>query len=109
MLRKLATEECSIRRASVANGERDPADAAQILADLACTPFSAADTGRLGALQQNGLIQSISEVYETVIIGLYDIRVNDVAMHEGVDYLVVATASWPTVAAMHVTMERVLQ
>lgn len=109
MLRDIATATITIRRAALTTGKRDPATATQTLAGVACTPFSAADTGRLGALQQNGLIQSISEVYETVIIGLYDIRVNDVATHEGVDYLVVATASWPTVAAMHVTMERVLQ
>lgn len=109
MLRNLATSTCAIRRVSLADGKRDPANAATTIQGLACTPPSAADVARLGALQQNGLIQSVSQVFDAVIIGTHDLRVNDIAVIDGVTHLVVAVAPWPTIGATHVTLERILQ
>ena len=68
MLRHMATESCTIRRTTLANGERDPAAATVVASGLGCTPLSSADVRSLGALQQNGLIQSISQVFETVLV-----------------------------------------
>ena len=109
MLRHMATSTCTIRRAALANGERDPSAAAVVLAGLDCTPPSAADVRSLGALQQNGLIQSVSQVAETVVITVAEIRVGDLATVDDVPYIVVAAAPWPTMGATHLTLERVLQ
>lgn len=109
MLRHMATSTCTIRRAALANGERDPSAATVIATGLGCTPPSSADVRSLGALQQNGLIQSISQVFETVIVSLADVQVNDIAVIDDVTHLVVAVAAWPTMGALHVTLERVLQ
>jgi len=109
MLRTLATSTMTVKRAALADGERDPSGATTIASGLACTPPSSADVNRMGVLQQNGLIQSVSLVFETMVIGLPDVQVNDVAVVDGVSHLVVAVAHWPTMPATHVTMERVLQ
>lgn len=109
MLRDIATATIAIRRAALATGKRDPATATTVLSGLMCTPLSAADVNRLGALIQNGLIQSVSQIFETVIIGVHDVQVNDLAVVGDATYLVVAVAAWPTIAATHVTLERVLQ
>ena len=68
-----------------------------------------ADVSNLGAYVQDGTIQSVSQVMETVIAGVQDIRPNDLAVIAGVTYLVIAVAPWPTIPGTHVTMERVLQ
>lgn len=109
MLRHLATSTCTILRAALANGERDPATATPVLSGLDCTPVSAADVSNLGALRQEGLIQSVSQVFETVVITTAEIRVSDLATVDDVAYIVVAAAAWPTMGATHVTLERVLQ
>lgn len=109
MLTLLATSTCTIKRAALADGERDPVGAATVLSGLACTPPSAADVARLGKYLQDGLIQSVSMVLETMVVGVHDIQVNDIAVVDGVSHLVVAVAKWPTMPATHVTMERVLQ
>lgn len=109
MLRHMATESCEIRRTTLANGERDPSAATVIATGLGCTPLSSADVRSLGALQQNGLIQSVSQVFETVLVSLADVQVNDIAVIDDVTYLVVAVAVWPTMSAQHLTLERVLQ
>jgi len=109
MIRSMATSTCTVRRATLANGERDPATATIVASALGCTPPSSADVRSLGALQQNGLIQSVSMIFETVIVSMPDIRVNDIAEVDGVAHLVVAVAQWPTMGATHVTLEQILQ
>lgn len=109
MLVLMATSACTVKRAAIAAGKRDPATAATVYSGLACTAPAMADVSRLGAYQQEGLIQSVSLAMETVIRGIYDIRPNDIAQIDGVAYLVVAVAPWPSEAATHVTLERVLQ
>ena len=102
MLRHMATESCTIRRTTLANGERDPAAATVVASGLGCTPLSSADVRSLGALQQN-------QVFETVLVSLADVQVNDIAVIDDATYLVVAVATWPTMGAQHLTLERVLQ
>ncbi len=109
MLALLATATCTVKRAALASGKRDPALAATVLSGLACTPPTAADVGELGAYVQAGAIQSVSQVMETVIMGANDIRPNDWAVIAGVNYLIIAAAAWPTIPAVHCTMERILQ
>jgi len=109
MLKAMASMTCSIKRPMLANGQRNPASATTVLSALKTTPPGMADVCNLGAMQQNGLIQSVSQVYETTLIGLHDIRPNDLAVIDNITYLVVAVAPWPTIGAMFLTMERVLQ
>lgn len=109
MLALLATSICAVRRATLASGERDPETAPTVLSGLRCTPPAAADVSNLGAYVQEGSIQSVSLVMETVVLGVHDIQINDVMVVDGVAHLVVAAAAWTTIGAMHVTIERVLQ
>lgn len=109
MLALLATSTCTVKRTTISGGERDPSTAATVYSGLACTPPAMADVSRLGAYQQEGLIQSVAMAMETFVNGSYDIRPNDIAQVDGVTYLVVAVAAWPSAAATHVTLERVLQ
>lgn len=109
MLSLLTTSTCTIKRAAITSGARNPATAPTVLSGLACTAPSMADVSNLGAYVQDGTIQSVSQVMETVITGAQDIRPNDLAVIAGVTYLVIAVAPWPTIPGTHVTMERVLQ
>lgn len=109
MLELLLTATCTIKRAAIAAGKRDPATAVTVLSGLACTQPTAADVGRLGAYLQEGAIQSVNLVMETFVDGANDIRPNDWAVIAGVNYLIIAVAAWPTIQATHCTLERILQ
>ena len=109
MLALLATATCTVKRTAIASGKRDPATAATVLSGLACTPPTAADVSELGAYVQEGAIQSVNQVAETVVVGAQDIRPNDWLTSGGVTYLVIAAGAWQQVGATHCTMERILQ
>ena len=109
MLSMLTTATASIKRAAIASGARNPVTAPTVLSNLACTAPTMADVRNLGSYVQDGTIQSVSLIMETVISGSQDIRPNDLLVCAGVTYLVIAVAPWPTIPGTHVTMERVLQ
>lgn len=109
MLTLLATATASVKRAAIASGARNPAAAPTVLSGLACTAPTMADVSNLGAYVQDGTIQTVSQVMETVIVGAQDIRPNDLLVCAGVTYLVIAVGPWPTIPGTHVTMERILQ
>ena len=109
MLALLATATCAAKRTAIASGKRDPATATTVLSGLACTPPTAADVRELGVYVQEGTIQSLSLVMETVVVGVRDIRPNDWVTIDSVLYLVIAAGQWRQTDATHVTMERILQ
>lgn len=109
MLALLATATCTVKRTAIASGKRDPATAATVLSGLACTPPTAADVSELGAYVQEGAIQSLNLVMETVVVGVQDIRPNDWVTIGGAQYVVIAAGNWQQAAATHCTMERILQ
>ncbi len=109
MLTLLATATCTVKRTAIASGKRDPATATTVLSGLACTPPTAADVSELGAYVQEGAIQSVNQVMETVVVGVHDIRPNDWVIIGGVPCVVIAAGQWQQAGATHCTMERILQ
>lgn len=111
-LRLRAVKTATTYRPTVVAGKRTPSTAPAHLSDLSCTPLVAADVGRLGALVEAQVIQSVLNVYETVVLGAgLDIIAGDLLEVDSVRYVVRAVASWvrPVDACTHVTVERILQ
>ncbi len=109
MLTLLAGSSCAVKRTAIASGKRDPATAATVLSGLACTPPTPADVSELGAYLQEGAIQSLNLVMETIVVGVHDIRPNDWVTIDTVLYLVIAAGQWRQTNATHCTLERILQ
>lgn len=105
------TVEATILRAKVTAGKRQPP--VTHLVGLKCTRLFPADVGRMGALVEQGLLQSLSNVYETFLQGGYDIKAGDVLSVNGGQYTVAAVAPWSKPNSdeyfMHLTVEKILQ
>lgn len=100
-----------ILRAKVASGKRQ--NPATHLVGLKCTNLFPADSARAGALVEQGILQALTNVYETFLQGNHDIRPGDVLVVDGAQYTVAAVAPWqkPNSAEyfMHLTVEKILQ
>lgn len=106
-----ATKSATIKRASVASGKRQ--SPTTHLSGLKCTNLWPADSGRLGQLVEVGLIESLVNVFETIMVGNHDIRPGDILVVDTVEYVIRGAAQWEyprsTDYFTHLTVEKVLQ
>lgn len=110
-LQSLMVNEATILRGTVAAGKRQIPTTHMV--GLKCTNLFAADGGRVGALVEQGLLQSLANVYETFVQGNHDIKAGDVLMVAGIQYTVRDPAIWQKPNSgeyfMHLTVEKILQ
>jgi hypothetical protein len=101
----------STKRAVVASGKRQNPTAN--LTGLKCTNLYPADSGRAGALVAQGVLQSIVNAYETILLGNHDIRPGDLLVVESVEYVIHGAAPWQFPSSvgyfMQLTVEKILQ
>lgn len=115
-LQSRMTGVATILRGKVTAGKRQAPTTH--LAGLKCTQLFPAgtgqgDPGRLGVLVEQGLLQSLANVYEVFVQGSHDIKPGDVLSVNAGQYTVAAAAPWqrPNSAEyfMHLTVEKILQ
>ena len=110
-LTRRATKSASTKRAVVASGKRQNPTAH--LTGLACTNLWPADISRLGQLVEAGLLESLVNIYETILVGNHDIKPGDLLVVDSVEYVIRGAAQWdyPTGTSYftHLTVERILQ
>lgn len=80
------------------------------LSGLAVVPPFPGDWRNLGMLQQEGVIQTIYNVFETFVAGSVDVLVGDFIEINGERYTVRSVADWgmrPIQPVTHLTIEKV--
>lgn len=106
-----ATKSASTKRAEVASGRRQ--NPTTYLTGLLCTNLWPADAGRMAQLVELGMIQSLVNVYETIMTGNQDIRPGDLLVVDSTEYVIRGAAQWDYPAGdnyyTHLTVEKVLQ
>lgn len=102
-----ATTTCSTTRPSMANNGRNPATAPAVLTNVPCTYPVPAQADLLQAM----ITQTVSQRYESFLVGLHDVRAGDWLTVDGTNYLVIVAAPWPIngLNHTHVTLEKILQ
>lgn len=110
-LTQRATNDASTKRATVTAGKRQ--NPTTNLTGLKCTNLWPADVSRLGQLIETGILESIVNVYETILVGNPDIRTGDLLVVGSAEYVIRGVAPWdyPTGNAYftRLTVEKVLQ
>ena len=110
-LKRRCTQVASTKRALIAGGKRQ--NPTTHLTGLACTNLYPADASRAGALVAEGLIQSVVNVYETVLLGNHDILPGDLLIVGGAEYVIRGAAAWQFPRGggyyMQLTVEKILQ
>lgn len=110
-LKRRCNQDASTKRATIAGGKRQ--NPTTHLTGLKCTNLYPADAGRAGALVEQGLIQSLVNVYETILLGNVDILPGDLLVVGSDEYVIRAAAAWqfPKGGGYHMqlTVEKILQ
>lgn len=110
-LKARCIQTASTKRATVTAGKRQ--NPTPYLSGLKCTLLYAADGGRSGALVQQGIIESLVNVYESFVLGAYDILPGDLLIIGSAEYVIRAAATWQKPSGgeyyMHLTVEKILQ
>lgn len=110
-LKRRCVQVASTKRALIAGGKRQ--NPTTHLTGLACTNLYPADASRAGALVAEGLIQSVVNVYETVLLGNHDILPGDLLIVGSAEYVIRGAATWQFPRGggyhMHLTVEKILQ
>lgn len=110
-LKRRCTVVASTKRATIAGGKRQ--NPTSNLTGLFCTNLYPADVGRAGALVAEGLIQSVVNVFETILLGNHDIVPGDLLIIGSDEYVIRGAARWqfPRGGGYHMqlTVEKILQ
>lgn len=108
---KRAVKTASTKRATVTAGKRQ--NPSTNLTGLSCTNLWPADVSRLGQLVEVGLLESLVNVYETILVGNHDVKPGDLLVVDSVEYIIRGAAPWDyptgTDYFTHLTVERILQ
>jgi hypothetical protein len=110
-----ATKTAAVLRSVITTGKRQNPSAH--LSGLKCTQLYPADVSRLGQLVQlgggEGGLESLVNIFETIMIGNHDIRPGDILVVDTVRYVIRGAAQWdyPIGANyfMQLTVEKILQ
>lgn len=109
-----AVHTATILRTEVIDGMSG--DPTTHLTKLKCTnlfPASSSGQGIAGELVEQGVIKSITHIYETALLGNHDIRPGDVLRVSGQSYTIHAAAAWQAPGGdgyfMYLTVEKTLQ